>query len=69
MTRTNRQLPMLAVAAVLMFGAVLASCAIAGQHGTAAGNTSLVTTSSAGGAGQTAPSNLRMDVINNLRMD
>ena len=60
---------MLAAAAVLMFGAVLTSCTIAGQHGTAAGNTSLVTTSSSGSAGQAAPSNLRMDVSNNLRMD
>lgn len=52
---------MLAIVAVLMFGAVLATCPIAGQHGTAAGNTSLATTSSLGGADQAAPSNLRMD--------
>jgi hypothetical protein len=61
LTRINGRATMLAIAAVLMFGAVLASGPIAGQHGTAAGNTSLATASSLGGAGRATPSNLRMD--------
>ena len=79
MIAAKRRSPILAIVAALMFVTFFAPSLAAGQHGPAAGKTSQVTTSSSGGAGQAAPtnlrmdiaapSNLRMDVINNLRMD
>jgi hypothetical protein len=59
----------LVIAAGLIFGTVLVSGPTAGQHGAAAGNTSLAATSSPEGAAQAAPDNIRMDVSSNIRMD
>jgi hypothetical protein len=58
----------LAIAAGLISGTVLVSGPTAGQHGTAADNTSLAATSSSEGAGQAAPDNIRMDASSNIRM-